>query len=473
MFILRRIFFFIFLTAYLVLCPLILFYSFGYVISPLTHEVERTGLIYLSTTPSGAHIYLENSRYVNTTPASIQNLLPGKYTVTLWLPGHKLWKQAITVEAGKAAAFDKILLASEARTPQALLPLAFNQLVPLPGTEFFLLVQGPDLRSVRLYNWKKGTAVSLVDEHSPYAGLQVQGFSCQENSRTFIVQGTAGLGERQYFFVEIKGQVPEITDITKLFPGQPASVQWGKRDSENIFASYFGHVDRLNVKEQALYPRFLEDVKGYGFYNGRILVLKPDNTFVKYVYDKERKEVPVEDVDLAPVGLGQDISYRILAREDNFFIFWGVDGRLLSNRLPYQLADAGVQGVAFSERENSFLFWTRESVTAAVRTDEEGKIPKKVLLRTIYSGGKDIRQCSPVFDAAHVLCQDGSKFLLIEVGPQASEHVDVIATIKSGSSIFFARETGCVYFLDEAGRLKKLKICPAESVVEEFLKKDD
>ena len=66
MLILRKIVFYIFALFYIVFCPLVVLYAFGYIFKPQSEEVVvKTGIIYLSTAPAGASIYV-NGELQNT-----------------------------------------------------------------------------------------------------------------------------------------------------------------------------------------------------------------------------------------------------------------------------------------------------------------------------------------------------------------------------------------------------------------------
>src|SRR3989339_88687 len=106
----RKILFWIFTAVYAVLCPLLILYSLGYAYSPIRGEWARTGVLKLSTLPHGAEIFLEKSRFTHQTPAAIEELLPGDYTITLRKKGYKVWTQRVSIEAGKATAYEKIVL---------------------------------------------------------------------------------------------------------------------------------------------------------------------------------------------------------------------------------------------------------------------------------------------------------------------------------------------------------------------------
>lgn len=108
----RNTVFLVFFILYLILCPFLIFYSLGYIFNPLEKALTQTGLISISTLPQGAEIYLGNSRYIKRTPAVIDELLPGRFSIILKLKleGYKPWTHRVRVEPGRAVAFENILL---------------------------------------------------------------------------------------------------------------------------------------------------------------------------------------------------------------------------------------------------------------------------------------------------------------------------------------------------------------------------
>ncbi|PKL83757.1 MAG: hypothetical protein CVV24_03310 [Ignavibacteriae bacterium HGW-Ignavibacteriae-3] len=63
-------------------------------------EEVKTGRIYLSSFPSGAEIYFENSRTGKVTPDSLTSLLPGSYSIKLRLPGYAEESVNVNVQSG-------------------------------------------------------------------------------------------------------------------------------------------------------------------------------------------------------------------------------------------------------------------------------------------------------------------------------------------------------------------------------------
>lgn len=65
------------------------------------NDEAKTGDIYLSSLPSGADIYFENSKTGKTTPDSLISVLPGKYTIKMRLAGYPEESVNVQVQSGQ------------------------------------------------------------------------------------------------------------------------------------------------------------------------------------------------------------------------------------------------------------------------------------------------------------------------------------------------------------------------------------
>jgi hypothetical protein len=90
--------------------PFILSFALGYKFNTHTFRFVKTGLIYVKTQPEGAKIYLNGKLIPERSPASIEELMPGVYRVTLMLEKYYTWKSEVDVEAGKVSRIDKVIL---------------------------------------------------------------------------------------------------------------------------------------------------------------------------------------------------------------------------------------------------------------------------------------------------------------------------------------------------------------------------
>ncbi len=90
-------------------------------IFPLQPPTPETGSISVSSTPSGASVYLDGS-YKGTTPMTIKEVRADSYTITLKLTGYQDWSQTIRVIAGETAYVSSILTVQGISTPTQLSP---------------------------------------------------------------------------------------------------------------------------------------------------------------------------------------------------------------------------------------------------------------------------------------------------------------------------------------------------------------
>jgi hypothetical protein len=74
-----------------------------------TPLLEKTGSIKISSSPSGAEVYLDNE-YHGTTPNTISAVPAGNHTVEIRDRGYKTWFQNITVTSGSTASVSPSLV---------------------------------------------------------------------------------------------------------------------------------------------------------------------------------------------------------------------------------------------------------------------------------------------------------------------------------------------------------------------------
>jgi len=70
--------------------------------SPEKIDTQNTGAINLTSTPSGASVFLDTGQYMGKTPLTIDKVSPGKHKVTLDLADYEKYEQEVDVIAGKA-----------------------------------------------------------------------------------------------------------------------------------------------------------------------------------------------------------------------------------------------------------------------------------------------------------------------------------------------------------------------------------
>jgi hypothetical protein len=70
----------------------------------ITSQPSEKGTLQLTSSPTGAEIYLDN-QYSGSTPSTIYEVVPGNHTLEFRSNGYKSWKTAITVPSGTSNYF--------------------------------------------------------------------------------------------------------------------------------------------------------------------------------------------------------------------------------------------------------------------------------------------------------------------------------------------------------------------------------
>jgi hypothetical protein len=106
----RAILFYFSVILFFILVPVILLYSFGYKLDINRFRIIKTGLIHVKSIPDGAKVYVDGRNINNTTPVTIEGLMPGEYKLSLELENYYTWYQKVSVESGKSTVIDRIIL---------------------------------------------------------------------------------------------------------------------------------------------------------------------------------------------------------------------------------------------------------------------------------------------------------------------------------------------------------------------------
>ncbi len=104
--ILRKIFFWFFLLAFLILTPIIVYYSLGYKFDAMAKKFLKTGAISIKTFPKGINVYLDGKKIKETTPCTIRELLPKEYNLTLEKEGFYPYEMKVEVKPSQIQDID-------------------------------------------------------------------------------------------------------------------------------------------------------------------------------------------------------------------------------------------------------------------------------------------------------------------------------------------------------------------------------
>lgn len=105
----RRIIFYLFLMAFLILVPAIILYARGYTFDFEKKTIVATGGIYLKSYPSRAEIYI-NDKLRGKTNKFIRRLIPKSYQIKIAKENYHPWQKNLLVKSGLVTKADNIFL---------------------------------------------------------------------------------------------------------------------------------------------------------------------------------------------------------------------------------------------------------------------------------------------------------------------------------------------------------------------------
>jgi hypothetical protein len=122
-------------------------------------QIIQNGLVYISSNPNPAYIYLNGVENSTQTNARL-DLPAGQYTVELQRAGYRPWQRAVGVEGGSVERFDYPLL-----IPQKLITTDVQTYTSQPN----LVLQSPDRRWLLIQQPNNDTTFDMYDLSSPKA----------------------------------------------------------------------------------------------------------------------------------------------------------------------------------------------------------------------------------------------------------------------------------------------------------------
>ncbi len=467
---LRRIFFYIFFLAYLVLCPIVIMYALGYFYEPTRKQIIQTGVLYINTIPDKAKVYVNNKRYTKNTPLAITGLLPGEYNLTVKMKNHKTWQNTIKIMPGTATLMDTIILLPDKITSPVLIADKFKGLMPLRNTFSVILNKTDYLEDYYVYNYKTEKKWNLLDEKDSYKNAKVT--SIFEVTEDTLVVEISHENSVKYLLITLQNEKNKCEDISNLFTEQFEHLVANKHMKDNLFAVASDHITRINIKEKTVFPQLLTGVKGVGLNDEHLFVLKEETLFMcdPLLADKEPL---VDDKSIIESIFSPSEYYSIYPLDDDIFVFVSTKGNLITNYPPYRFVPKGVKGIELDYNKQRLLFWTDKDIgiISFAERNKTGNIFKKgpkVYFFDINSS--KIKNCYWVYKASHILVHDKDNIVLLELNKSSEPKKHDLFRISKGSSIKYDDNLGRIFFLNASnGSLCSFQLVPEIKFIKSML----
>lgn len=475
----RKILFYCFVLTYLILCPLLIFHALGISFRPELQTLERTGLIYLTTTPPQAVVYLNHTRLKEKTPTVASNLPAGTYSVDIILKNYRPWNKILDVKESKATAVDHILLIPNNWNNQIISKGPFQELSAFEEFPFFLVKRGPLLKDIFLMKWKEGLREDLLDEietankidftplvssYSPLVQAKILRTYTITNSSYLFIDAEQN-GKRKFLWVNSAAKIPAPKDLTELILEEPKNVVWDHRNENLIYIqSQDGEINIINVADHTIRPNMLNSVQAFTVYNNRVYALLNDYSFELFNDKGELLRtllLPAETLQL----LTHSQAWKLTALSEDVILFLNNKGSLLFNIAPFHLKpEENIRGFQFDRNNRRLLLWTERDVGFADVIDERDN--KFLKITWLNLSARNINQAAWANKGHQILYCDNDTILLTDTESFDQPEIHEIAKIKHNSTFIYSDNIGKVFYLtDEDNFLAATEIIPQAFVL--------
>ncbi|GEM_PF-1802063 len=459
---LRKILFFIFTVLYIVLCPALILSSLGIVIKPGhgTKNVVKTGIIYVSSIPSGALVVLNGKPTNGQTPTVINNLPPGIYTLEVTAKNYQPWKTTVTVAAETATPLEGILLIPQFLNIVELSSIPFNTLIPVAGNPYLIATNGPNVENAFVHIWDEGITQNLIpDDETKVVKLKPL-FPADFDQRTARIVRWHTINNSPYLLVEIEANgnkrflwidplfgTPKIEDITDLFPVAPEEIQWAQNDARHLLTFQNNTINRIDIATKAIYPKVIDHAAAFSQFEQTIFFLTEDKTLKKANANGNNQELLSKNPVFNDLVASHFPFEKIIAVADNVVVLLGQRGEVLCNLKPYFLTESGIEGFKWNEKPQRLMLWSKNKIGFIDFSKRPQDVAPKVTW--ITDKAENIANAFWVNEGSHVLFVDNNQIFIADTGCCGPPGVQKIMDVAKGTSIYYTDRIEKIFFTDK------------------------
>lgn len=464
---LRKIFFYLFVALYFMVTPYAIMYAMGYIFYPAEGELLRTGLLAITTYPKNATVFIEGRKYSKKTPATVRDMLPGLYQVRISNKGYNTWQKQIEILPEKATKLDPVVLWPERPREEMVSERSYRDFLPAIIDSKIFAWDNKSLESLREIDlfFNKETNIGARIEGAKE--MRIRSFILPKGSQTVLFR--VDRKDKHGFLFYDLAKEKTVAYFEKEIP-EDAYVDWDPKNPDDIFFITKGVLYRFDLGSKKGAPvEIMRDLQGFGVKHNRLHLLKNDYTVLQ-----TRRDGLHPETILDPSGNSKEIFagskgsfYKIQIFKRDFFqrdmlFFWSNQGALITNWLPYVLANQGVLGLGYATTsdDEKIFYWTKTNIGVVDFTKDTGSLfekgPSQLLL---YESGEDIEQVFWAYDDTHLVFLDRNSVKLLEASGDEPYLAREIARVAADSRIFYDDRQHVLYFLEpETHRLMKRQL---------------
>ena len=367
----RRIVYSLFITAFIILAPLIILYTKGYRYNPKHQRLDSTGTLVVSSIPKGAAIILNGQSSKFTTPKTLQAVKPDVYSIKLSKNGYHDWEKHLPIRAGEALFISNIHLWRD-DTPKKIFDITYRLAAPnREGSSLLLTSFGDKSEKIYLFDALSNGSPVLLTKIKVDAPFQEIIWSPNLERALFV-------GPQESAILDMYSPAPVWLSVSSLAPKKLLDFKWS--DDSNVI---YGRDDMFvyqidpatksaNAISSSAAAKSLEILTDYMIQNNILFELwrRPNNpSILRLVSLLDRRQ-------LNQFNLPTNQTYKFSAQNDDLIALKDSENRMTLWRLTDQsllpiIKTEGLTQSMFSETTGDLLYatpfelWTYNPKTGA------------------------------------------------------------------------------------------------------------
>ncbi|MDF3129974.1 PEGA domain-containing protein [Kiritimatiellaeota bacterium B1221] len=452
---LRKTLFAGWLAIFIVICPLMVLYTLHYL---------QAGVAVLNTMPEGATVTLNGQVQTKKTPAILSDLSSGTYSLLLQKEGVRDYQLNLHIEEGEATVLNQILLLSDKIEWISGVDEAYDTLVPIPGSGYFLLMHSDRKSEAKVFCAEDNTSYPLFPTRVHGENIKIDRVTINPGS-TVVIVNLRKNNKRVVYRMDVKKHSSEVLDLTNLVTNGNGEYLWSADKPDWLFCYHNEKIELIDLKRKSKVKKFAEDWVGMGLGKHTVFGVNANGKFFQTDYSGKMLEAETTEFQFRKGLFGRTSFVRILPMDHNQVLLHEVNGPLWQSQLPNLLTDRTVKGLLISPHSENVAVWTAQDL--GIRFPEVAHSTSK-----IFNEGLKIHWL--VEGASEILCPtfilNGSKILYAQDGQVWLHGLDLnrdvprdVMKIMPGTAFHFSESQGGIYGLDpESGRLIFFRLFPAK-----------
>lgn len=304
----RRLIYIAFVIIFLIVTPLVILYTQGYRYNFKRGRLQKTGILIISSLPRQAAVFLNNQSANKSTPARLEQLLPGDYEIKLTKDGYHDWQKKLPITENATTFAEKIILWKKALPIELAKAISPSWLAAPDKQKTVWLNENNELILLETGN----DQLAIISSFEKYEPASLIAWS--KTSKKILLK-TAKDNKNVYFVLNIE-QKP-VPKLKKIAQRNYQQVNWDQANDNLLYGldqSGLWQIDLFTNQEKLISPLVKNN---FLVKDGKLYFCQADNLYQQAIGEKNLNKLtnalPCLDYQI----IGQNADKLILFNQQN------------------------------------------------------------------------------------------------------------------------------------------------------------